>query len=335
MKTPFTASKTLFVTGFLLLAFNISFAQEDEEPPLSRSITSLDFQTQRPKTQSSAFSNNSSNSKTPKSAKRRKNIAALGSVKRSYKLVRRVSSTRKKVVSRRKKTKPVYVVEKLGVTFWRLRPPKSDEADAPTFPVENGTRREYWTAERVDSTTNFKKGDRVRFTVESPRNGYIYVVNREFYTDGSVAAVADLIFPTLKTRGGDNRVTQGTLIEIPPNNDVMSYFDIKPKRGDYAGEELYVIISPTKLPNIKIGLQAQEVPEKTLNKWLDDWSATVDIYDAEDGEGIAYTDTEAEAATVKMRSLRLSEPSPQTIYSVRLPKNQTLLVPFRLNASPK
>ena len=333
MKTPFSASKTLLAVGFLLLAFNISFAQEDEEPPLSRSITSLDFQTQRPKTAPNAFSNNSGNSKTPKSAKRRKNIAALGNVKRSYKLVRRVSSTRKKAFSR-KKTKPVYVVEKLGVTFWRLRPPKSDEDDAPTFPVEVGKKREYWTAERVDSTTNFKKGDRVRFTIESPRNGFIYIVNREFYTDGTPAE-AYLIFPTLKTRGGDNRVTQGTLIEIPPNNDVMSYFDVAPTRKDYAGEELYVIISPTKLPNIQIGLKAQSVPEKLLNKWLEDWSATVDIYDAEDGEGIAYTETESEAATVKTRALRLSEPSPQTIYSVRLPKNQTLLVPFRLNASPK
>ncbi|MCY7376086.1 MAG: DUF4384 domain-containing protein [Pyrinomonadaceae bacterium] len=237
-------------------------------------------------------------------------------------------------VRRGKKTKPVFVVEKLGVTFWRLRPAKSDEEDAPVFPVENGSRREYWTAERVDSTTNFKKDDRVRFTIESPRTGYLYVVNREFYTDGTPAQ-ANLIFPTLKTRGGDNRVTRGTLIEVPPHNDVMSYFEIKPSRPDYAGEEIYVIISPTKLPNIKIGLQMQSVSEKLLNKWLDDWSATVDVYDAEDGEGIAYTGMEAEAVTVKTRALRLAEPSPQTVYSVRLPKNQTMLVPFRLNASQK
>ena len=334
MKPLFSASKLLMVAAFLFLAVNVSHAQQEGEPPPSRSITSLDFQTQRPKTPPSAFSGNSNNSNSPKSAKRRKSIAALGSAKRNYKLVRRLASTRKNTVSRQPKTKPVLVETKLGVTFWRLRPPKSEEDDAPTFPVANGKRLEQWTAERVDSTTNFRKGDHVRFTIETPRNGFIYIVNREFYTDGT-SGNAKLIFPTLRTRGGDNVVTQGTLIEIPPSNGEMSYFNIEPDRNDYAGEELYVIVSPNKLPNIKIGLEAQDVTLKTLNKWLEDWSATVDIYDAEDGEGIAYTGTEAEAATVKTRSLRLAEPSPQTIYSVRVPKNQPLLVPFRLNASPK
>ncbi len=329
MQQLFTASKILSVAAFLFLAVNVSLAQDEDEPPASRSITSLDFQTQRPKNSVSSF-----NSNAPKSVKRRKNIAALGSAKRRYKLITRVASTRRTPVKRNRKTKPVYVVEKLGVTFWRLRPAKSDEEDAPTFPVLVGKRREQWTAERVDSTTDFKESDRVRFTVESPRTGYIYVVNREFYTDGETGKPS-LIFPTLNTRGGDNRVTQGTLIEIPPANAERSYFNVKSERKDYAGEEIYVIVSQTKLTNVKIEADAQFLPDKTLNKWLDDWSATVDVYDAEDGDGIAYTETEAEAISVKTRSLRLNEPSPQTIYSVRLPKNQTLLVPFRLNASPK
>ena len=331
MPRLFSASKILSITAFLFFAANISFAQDDEPPPPSRSITSLDFQTQRPKTAPNAFA---SNPNAPKSAKRRKNIAALGNAKRKYKLITRVAAPRRSPVNRRIKTKPAYIVEKLGVTFWRLRPPKSDEDDAPTFPVANGKRLEQWTAERVDSTTNFKKGDRVRFTIESPRTGFIYVVNREFYTDNTPGN-AKLIFPTLRTRGGDNVVTQGTLIEIPPHNGEMSYFGIEPDRPDYAGEELYVIVSPTKLPNIKIGLEAQDVTPKTLNKWLKDWSGVVDVYDAEDGGGIAYTGTEAEAVSLKTRSLRLAEPSPQTIYSVRLLKNQPLLVPFRLNANPK
>ncbi len=279
MPRLFSASKLIFTAVLMLFAVGSTFAQEEDEPPPSRSISSLDFQTQRSKSPVNAFSNNSN---APKSAKRRKNIAALGSAQRRYKLITRVASTRRPPIKRNRKTKPVYVVEKLGVTFWRLRPPRTDEDDAPTFPVENGKRREQWTAERVDSTTNFKKGDRVRFTIESPRNGFIYVVNREFYADGTPGE-AKLIFPTLKTRGGDNAVTQRTLVEIPPNNDVMSYFGIEPDRSDYAGEELYVIISPTKLPNINIGLRAQDAEKKTLNKWLDDWSATVDVYDAEDG----------------------------------------------------
>ena len=330
MQRPFSASKILSIAAVLLFAVNISLAQEEDAPP-SRSITSQDFQTQRPKNAPNAFSNNS---KAPKSTKRRKSIAALGNAKRQYKFVTRVASTRRVPVNRKKKIKPVYALEKLGVTFWRLRPPHGDEDDAPTFPVVVGKRRERWTAERVASTTNFKKDDLVRFTVESPRTGFIYIVDREFYTDGATGK-PQLIFPTLKTRGGDNSVTQGTLIEIPPNNEESSYFVVDSERKDYAGEELYVIISPTKLPNIKLELKEQFLPDKTLNKWLDDWSATVDVYDAEDGGGIAYTDTEAEAVSVKTRSLRLNEPSPQTIYQVKILKNQPLLIPFRLNATPK
>lgn len=317
----------------MLFAASVSFAQEEGDAPPSRSITSLDFQTQRPKTPpANAFAG--SKTAAPKSAKRRKNIAALGSAKRRYKLVTRMASTRRVRPKTNKKIKPVYIDEKLGVTFWRLRPSHSDEDDAPTFPVENGKRRENWTAERVSSTTEFKKGDRVRFTIESPRSGFIYVVNREFYSDGEKGE-AKLIFPTLKTRGGDNAVTQGTVIEIPPKNDVYSYFVVDPERSDYAGEELYVIVSPTKLTNVKLALSAQDVTEKTLNKWLDDWSATVDVYDAEDGDGIAYTETEAEAVSVKTRSLRLNEPSPQTIYSARVLKSQPLMIPFQMKASPK
>lgn len=326
MKNLFSPSKMILIAALTAFGAIASFAQEDAAPPASRSITSSDFQTQRPKT-TVAF-----NTTAIKSAKRRKNVAALGSVKRRYKYVTRVAPTRRPAPKRKpSKVKPVYVNEKLGVTFWRLRPSHSDEDDAPTFPVENGRRRENWTAERVSSTTEFKKGDRVRFTIESPRNGFIYVVNREFYSDGQTGE-AKLIFPTMKTRGGDNSVTQGTIIEIPPKNDVYSYFNVDPERSDYAGEELYVIVSATKLPNIKIGLNALDLSEKTLDKWLDDWGGTVDVYDAEDGDGVAYTATEAEAVSVKTRALRLNEPSPQTIYNVRLLKNQPLVVPFRMKA---
>ena len=338
MKNPFSTSKLILIAAFLLFAANVSFGQEEEDdaPPPSRSISSVDFQTQRPKTQVNAFAGKSSTGKPAvvKSAKRRKNIAALGSVKRRYKYITRVASARRPLNSKNNKVKPVYATEKLGVTFWKLRPAHSDEDDAPTFPVENNKRRENWTAERVSSTTKFKKGDLVRFTIESPSSGFIYVVNREFYNDG-VKGTPLLIYPTLKTSGGDNRVTQGTVIEIPQKNDIYSYFEVKPEREDYAGEELFVIISPTKLPNIKIALSIIDLPEKTLNKWLDDWSGTVDIYDAEDGDGVAYTETEAEAVSVKTRALRLSEPSPQTIYSVRHLKNQPLIVPFRMNATLK
>ena len=71
-----------------------------------------------------------------------------------------------------------------------------------------------WTPERIEVDTPLKVNDRVRLSVESPRDGYLYVIDREQYADGSLGD-AYLIFPTRRTRGGDNRVRPGKLIDIP------------------------------------------------------------------------------------------------------------------------
>lgn len=303
-------------------------AQEDEKPA-TREISSLDFQAQRPK--SASVSAGVASLPKISNVKRKKNIAVVTNAKRRYKLINRVAAIKPKVSGTVKTIKQTLKTEEFGVTFWRLRPVAADETDAPTFVVKVGNAAEEWTAERVGSTTNFQKGDRVRFTVESSRSGFLYIVNREFYTDGATAE-ADLIFPTLRTRGGDNRVTAGSLIEIPASTDSVPYFTIKPRRADYAGEEIAVIISPVKLPGIELGLRAQKVNRETIGKWLRDWAATLDIYDAEDGEGIAYTTNEANAAAVQSRALTQEEPLPQTIYRIQARPDAPLVVLFRMNA---
>ncbi len=321
----------LFLISCLLIFGGAAFAQDDTA---TREITSLDFQKQRPK--AGGGSVGSAAGDTAKvTPKRKKNIAVVTNKKRRYNLVKRVPA--KPVVAvkneQNKITKPANKIlknEQVGVTFWRLRPAAADEADEPLFSVRLGERRENWAAERVGSTTLFNIGDRVRFTIEASRSGFLYIVNREFYADGT-SGTANIIFPTLRTRGGDNRVAAGSLIEIPASTDSVPYFTIKPNRADYAGEELLIIISPVKLP-VEIGLQAQPVTRTVVQKWLDDWGATVDIYDAEDGEGIAYTRIEAEAATTTSRALTQEEPLPQTIYRVKIGEGDPLIVPFQMRA---
>ncbi len=312
-----------------LLILGGTISAQDEEKPATREISSLDFQAQRPKTAGGKAS-----VAVPKisGAKRRQSIAVVTGAKRRYKLVKRVTAAaaKPKIPAN---VKQALKTEELGVTFWRLRPAADDETDAPTFPVKINNAVEEWTAERVGSTTNFQKGDRVRFTVEASRSGFMYIVNREFYADGTVAE-ADLIFPTLRTRGGDNRVTAGSLIDIPGTSDSVPYFTIKPRRADYAGEELAVIISPIKIPGIEPEMRAQKITRETVEKWLQDWGTTLDIYDAEDGEGIAYTASEANAANVQSRSLTQEEPLPQTIYRVQAKPNAPLVVLLRMNAKP-
>ena len=307
-------------------------ARAQDEEPATREITSLDFKSKRP-----ASAEGSVNLKKESPSKQKSKSAVVVNPKRRYKLAKRMP--RKNLTAKTAKFNPDSTknngktnlkTEELGVTFWRLRPPEADETDAALFPVKIGMKEERWTAERVASTTRFRVGDRVRFTIEASRSGFLYIVNREFYADGT-SGEAKIIFPTLRTRGGDNSVTAGSLIEIPASTDSVSYFTIKPNREDYAGEELLVIILPVKLP-LEIGLRAQAVTREKVQKWLDDWGATVDIYDAEDGEGIAYTQAEAKVAATASRSLTQEEPLPQTIYRVKVGEGEPLVVPFQMQA---
>lgn len=104
--------------------------------------------------------------------------------------------------------------EKIGVTFWRLREPESYERDdAPTFPVKTRKGVENWTAERVSSTTKFKINSLVRFTIESPRSGFLYVVNREVYADGT-RGEAKLIFPDLPVDGSANTSIENNKMRV-------------------------------------------------------------------------------------------------------------------------
>lgn len=331
MKRQSMFGRILFLTFLLCSAAIFVHAQEDTA---SREITSLDFQNQRQK----PFSGQAAVKVTlPKNAtpKQKKNIAVITNAKRRYNLVKRIPSQAKVVVKvdpNNPKQKIVLKSEQLGITFWRLRPIAADDGDVPIFSVKVGDGRANWTAERVNSTTRFKIGDRVRFTIESSRSGYLYIVNRELYADGT-AGQAEIIFPTLRTRGGDNRVVAGSLIEVPDSTDSVPYFTIKPRRADYAGEEIAVLIVKEKLP-FEIGMKPIAINLTQYDKWFEDWAATVDIYDAADGEGIAITNNEALAANSTSRSLEQEEPLPQTIYKVQISSDLPLLVPFRMAILP-
>lgn len=334
----------------LISAGFVAAQRQDDDEPLTRSISSLDFQSQRPKTAARKGAKRVANSPQPKTTvanqKRRKSIDVVTNPGRRYNLVRRVPAAKPKNSQtavapttktggksnpRNKPLQPPLRDEKVGVTFWRLREPESFERDdAPTFPVKTKKGVEYWTAERVSSTTKFKLNSLVRFSIESPRTGFLYIINREVYADGT-RGEAKLIYPTLKTNpNGDNRVVAGSLVEIPHTSARAPYFRVASEEPDYAGEEVVVIISPDKLPGVKIDLEPMPVTGEKLEKWLAEWSTTVDIFEAEDGEGVALTQVEEEAA--QSRALTQEEPSPQTIYSLRARANQPLLVVFQMQA---
>jgi len=328
--------RKIIIFAFLIFGAAV-FAQAQTDDVATREITSLDFQKQRQKalTGEAGGGLTGRQNSTPK---QKKNLAVITNTRRRYNLVKRLpakTSVAARVEKPAAKKPPAASLktEQIGVTFWRLRPVAADDGDdAPLFSVRLGERRENWTAERVNSTTRFKEGDRLRFTIEASRSGYLYIVNREYYTDGTAGA-ANIIFPTIRTRGGDNSVRAGSLIDIPASTDSIAYFTVKPKRKDYAGEELIVLITKEKLP-LEIGMRALPLDLPMLEKWTAEWSATVDIYDAADGEGIAMTKAELAAAQTATRALEQEEPLPQTIYKVSIASDMPLFVPFRMSAVP-
>jgi len=145
-----------------------------------------------------------------------------------------------KLAAGARRTKPA-PSEEIGVTVWRLRPSQSSDVGARVV-VLDGLRQTEMTPERIEADTPLNIGDRVRLTIESPRPGFLYIIDREQYADGSFGEPM-LIFPTLHTRGGDNRVAPGRLIDIPAQEDQYSYFTAQPtgNRRDQIAEVLTVI----------------------------------------------------------------------------------------------
>ena len=159
----------------------------------------------------------------------------------------------------------------IGITLWRLRP--SRKADTGERIISHdGPESMEWLPERVSSNGRLSEGDRIRMSIEAARTGYLYVVDQEQYADGSKGEPY-LIFPTTRTRGGDNSVKAGRVIEIPAQDDSPPYFTLKRTRADHVGENVIVLVSPTPIEALTITDKAQRLSAETLAAWEKSWGA--------------------------------------------------------------
>ena len=200
----------------------------------------------------------------------------------------------------------------VGVTVWRLRP--SREADeGERMIVHEGSDAASWVPERVPANAGLAEGDRVRLSVEAARTGYLYVIDREQYADGTLGEPY-LIFPTTRTLGGDNKVKAGRLVDIPAQEDSPPFFTLKRSRADQVGELLSVIITPAPLDELQIGAQAQRLSPELVTRWEKSWGAQTGRMELSDGAGKLWTREEKEAGASGARLLKASAPNPQTLY---------------------
>lgn len=216
-------------------------------------------------------------------------------------------------------------IAQLGVTIWRLRLVEGNDSGARVLVREKG-KSSQWVPERVEADTAFREGDHARLSIESPRAGYLYVVDRDLFADGTTGG-AMLIYPWPES---DNQMRAGKLVDIPEQEDNPSYFTARPSSPNQVGELLTVIVtsSPLDLPITDKPFQISNVQ---MSKWEKLWGGQSERFEMEGGAGETWTEQEQQASARKgTRQLTRDDPAPQTIYRVSSTDNKAILVNVRL-----
>lgn len=196
----------------------------------------------------------------------------------------------------------------VGVTIWRLRPAnRSDSGERLIVHDDNATKE--WLPERISANTKLVQGDRLRISVEAVRAGYLYVIDREQYADGTLGEPY-LIFPTTRTGGGDNQVAIGRLLEVPAQGDSPPFFTMRKSRPDHVAEVVSVLVTPTPLEGLQITDKAQKLSDAQVANWEKTWGSSVGRLEMS-AVGQAWTKEEKDSNT---RALTATAPAPQLLF---------------------
>ena len=214
----------------------------------------------------------------------------------------------------------------VGVTIWRLRAAnRSDSGERLITHDDNATKE--WVPERISASTRLVQGDRLRISIEAVRAGYLYVIDREQYADGTLGEPY-LIFPTTRTSGGDNKVSVGRLLEIPAQDDSPPFFTMKKSRPDHVAEVLSVLVTPAPLEGVQITDKAQKISEAQLASWEKNWGGSVGRLEMTT-QGQTWTKEEKDANT---RALTANAPAPQLLfYRPSVKSTEPMLLKLKLN----
>ena len=226
------------------------------------------------------------------------------------------SSNKKKTTRRRayRNTTPNVPVNNVapetvvGVTLWRLRPANRSDSGERLIVHDNNATSE-WLPERISATPRLIQGDKLRISVETVRAGYLYVIDREQYADGTLGE-PNLIFPTTRTSGGNNAVAIGRLLEIPAQDDSPPFFTMRKSRPDHVAEVLSVLVTPTPLEEVQITDKALKLTDAQVATWEKAWGTSVGRLEMST-TGQTWTKEEKDATT---RALTASAPAPQLLF---------------------
>lgn len=237
--------------------------------------------------------------------------------------------------SKTTKTQPAAVetLRDVGITLWRLRPARETDNTDLGFQVVQDGKPVLLVPERLSGTAPVSLGEHVRISIESPTDGYLYVINREQYSDGTTGP-ATLIFPVTRTHGGDNRVFAGRLIDIPGPQDRPPFFTLTTQQvagqPHNVGELITVLITPRPIEGITPGPRPVSLSPEQFARWEGDWEGEVrELLEMSGGAGRTWTMEEKQASEAT-RSLTQVDPTPQTIYRVAARANEPLMVTVQM-----
>jgi hypothetical protein len=223
----------------------------------------------------------------------------------------------------------------LGITIWLVAPPAEKEKDGARILTPKTGKKTDLIAKRVEASTKFTPGQKVRLSIEAPRSGHLYIIDREQYADGTFSDPY-LIYP-LDPVNDDNRVTKGRVFEIPNVGD-DPYFEVKTLGDGKAqiAEQLTVLITPTPLKELPKAVKNGEgnydpvvLPRAQVEEWEKQWATQMEQAELEGGAGQLYT-TREQTAGFSKKPLTQADPLPQTVFRVAAKPGKPLLVKLPL-----
>lgn len=213
------------------------------------------------------------------------------------------------------------VFAQIGLTFWRSRPATSQ--DDRNVVARNTYDTQESVSERKDDAIS--NGEKIYFSVESltdnflsNKGGYVYIINREQYSDGSYGRTR-LIFPTQLTYGGNNLLKAGEPIILPRANGKP--FEINRSSNKQIAETYTIIVSPWafQLPE-PLSDKAMILPDTLMADWESKYGGK--MYRATLQKGIGKAQTLREQTVMSRETSDTTEPLtqgetntlPQTVY---------------------
>ncbi|HXQ72800.1 MAG TPA: hypothetical protein VN844_20040 [Pyrinomonadaceae bacterium] len=227
--------------------------------------------------------------------------------------------------------------QKIGVTIWHLREARPDYEGARILTHPSQKKRPVaYQAERMEGQPTLTYGEFVRLSIESPRDGLLYVINRELYNDGSLSSPY-LIFPTARLRNGDNRIYTNRPVEIPDATDEPFYFEAKHTGLDPSksviGEIISIIISDKTLSGLNNATpDVVKLSESQVIALEKEYTGRAEVFELERGVGLPYSDAEQKSANEPMsRLLTHTDAVPQTFFLVEDKRKGGLMVTLALS----